>query len=412
MTRKTKIAFWVLSLLLVASLSLACFLFFKNISDANQSENVVSLLSSDHEEEIKEKQNEIALLTKEKEELNQKIGEYEKEIALFNQKDDLYASLDKQIEETKLLLADAEKQIDQLNEDLARLTGVVNIDMNAQRDLIGQIETLLEKERPKKITMVDIDTPENLEKPEEEREKKAVESEAKVALYYRDIERGYTYSYHAEDIFDSASVIKLPLALSYLEIAEEKGWDFSEVYSFDPEAEKIPEGSGVIRNEKEKKDYSHLELFDYMLRYSDNVAFTVLKDAYSYQPLSSFCYANGLRSMTQNGLSFLSASDAGKILLHTYNFFGTNEKYGELVKNAMSGSTQTVMIGFGVSPKKIAHKYGWDTDAYHDAAIVFDEHPYILVFMSDLQQGGNEVNAYIQKLARLIDRFHSNFYHS
>ena len=73
-------------------------------------------------------------------------------------------------------------------------------------------------------------------------------------------------------------------------------------------------------------------------------------------------------------------------------------------------SIHTVMIGYGVSPKKIAHKYGWDTNAYHDMAIVYDEHPYVLVFMSNMDQGGSQVNAYIQKVVSLIDDFHENFY--
>ena len=43
-------------------------------------------------------------------------------------------------------------------------------------------------------------------------------------------------------------------------------------------------------------------------------------------------------------------------------------------------------------------------------AIVYDEHPYLLVIMTDMDAGGNEANSYIQKLASLVDGIHGNFY--
>ena len=59
---------------------------------------------------------------------------------------------------------------------------------------------------------------------------------------------------------------------------------------------------------------------------------------------------------------------------------------------------------------RCAHKYGWDEDSYHDMAIVYDEHPYILVIMSDLDAGGTEENKYIRDIARSIHSIHKNFY--
>ncbi|MBQ4065947.1 MAG: serine hydrolase, partial [Clostridia bacterium] len=93
-----------------------------------------------------------------------------------------------------------------------------------------------------------------------------------------------------------------------------------------------------------------------------------------------------------------------------YRFTESSAAYASFMKETMMSSAHTITIGYGVSPKKIAHKYGWDTDAYHDMAIVYDEHPYVLVVMSDMDAGGEAVNQYVQKVVRLLDDLHENFY--
>jgi hypothetical protein len=82
------------------------------------------------------------------------------------------------------------------------------------------------------------------------------------------------------------------------------------------------------------------------------------------------------------------------------------------MKETMMKSTHIVMIPYAVSPTPCAHKYGWDEDAYHDMAIVYDEHPYILVVMTDLDDGGSEENSYIRSIVRSIQSIHKNFYSS
>jgi hypothetical protein len=60
----------------------------------------------------------------------------------------------------------------------------------------------------------------------------------------------------------------------------------------------------------------------------------------------------------------------------------------------------------------VAHKYGWDTGAYHDMGIVFDKNPYVVVILTDLDSGGTEVDDYIRSVLKLIDKLHENFYKS
>jgi hypothetical protein len=143
--------------------------------------------------------------------------------------------------------------------------------------------------------------------------------------------------------------------------------------------------------------------------YSDNIAFAELRSMFGYTEYYNIARALGVRGYSR-GFMQLSADDCGKFMESIYTFTEENEKYGPLMKNAMMKSNYAVLIPYGVSPTPTAHKYGWDEDAYHDMAIVYNAHPYILVIMTDLDQGGNEVNAYIHSIVRSVNTIHKNFY--
>jgi len=235
--------------------------------------------------------------------LKSEMADMEKLIDLFDKKDELYAEMNNRLRDHQQKLAEAEIEIARLNADLEKLTVVCNIDMNAQRLLLDELENLL-KNPPQKSTQVPIEpesetvtssggTAESTA--ETEPVYQTVLSDASISLYYRDLENGFTYSYNADAVYDSASLIKLPLALSLLQPTDGTDYDFSEIFTFDPEEidETITEGSGEIKKIKEKTDFTYLQLFEYMIRYSDNVAFSAIKDKYSYTPLRNWCSVKG-----------------------------------------------------------------------------------------------------------------------
>ena len=53
----------------------------------------------------------------------------------------------------------------------------------------------------------------------------------------------------------------------------------------------------------------------------------------------------------------------------------------------MEKSDQGFMIADYYPDISVPHKYGWDIDSFCDAAIVYDEHPYILVILTDYSDG-------------------------
>lgn len=105
-----------------------------------------------------------------------------------------------------------------------------------------------------------------------------------------------------------------------------------------------------------------------------------------------------------------TASDLALIMKRLYTFAESGAEYAPLVKHAMSEAAHNVMICGGISGKTVLHQHGWSEGAYHDMALVYDEHPYVLVITTDLDEGGDTINSYVQRIAELIDGIHESFY--
>jgi hypothetical protein len=151
------------------------------------------------------------------------------------------------------------------------------------------------------------------------------------------------------------------------------------------------------------------ELIEYTLRYSDNIAFKEIRDLWGYTYFYNTVGALGLKG-SSSGFMQLTAEDCVVFLKALYEYFDTESEYANLMRDNMVISAHTVIIPCCYQTGTVAHKYGWDIDAYHDMAIVFDEHPYILVIMSDLDTGGEVVNSYLRRLVDLTKRIHASAY--
>ncbi len=268
-----------------------------------------------------------------------------------------------------------------------------------------------------------------------------------ISLYYEDLATGYHYGYNENAIYDCASVIKAPYVMSILRAvsADEKAYIDAKAATgevperIDTDEDGIPdttvieysdpiynlydavtyerktmwaEGSGKIKDMEDGTEVTYLDFAKYTLEYSDNVGFTQLKKRFGYS--SYYALTRELKAnSTLAGGNSMSAADAGKLFKAIYEFIEDDELYGQIMYDSMLKSNHTVIIPYGVSPTKALHKYGWDNGAYHDAAIVLHaDKPYVLAVFTDLEEGGNAVNAYLQNIVRMLNNLHKGFYQS
>ena len=348
--------------------------------------------------------------------------------------------------------AEYETKIAQYRETIAALEAMNREDFSEKTAHIKRLMELLLKEAP----MIPPKEEETEHTQSDAAETEDAETEPEeiyptLAVYYEDLVTGYSFTYNENEVMYSASLIKAPYLYAVIrEIddfetnkhdfaadgtplydeegvplfegehpnydengkirysEDERKYDLDEVWTYDPET-MFEEGSGKIQYESKGFTLTIRELIEYTLLYSDNVAFRQLRERFGMNSFYALVGRLGIKG-TKSGFMQLSSADCAAVLRDLYAYIETDAPWAIFLRDTMTRSMHTVMIPAAVSPTPCAHKYGWDTESYHDMAIVFDTHPYIMVVMTNLDMGGETVNAYIRALVKECAAIHAATY--
>lgn len=464
--RKNGTALFVMALILalVLFISAALGVICLKLTESNRQQSAElsekKQLLTEYQQIIEEQQTLIAENQTRMDELTEQTNAFRQEIESLTEMIEKLS--DEKLAESEILAqykSQLEKLQNQLSEKEAELSNNLTLLENYQKlvennysyqsDKITALFEIMEQDVPLKAK-------EDTEPVETEEEQAAEErtqemEKAALAYYYYDLSTGYTIAYNEKEVMYSASLIKAPYIYCILEeIAEfeenkrqfsanneklydeegnplfegehpnldkdgniiylpgEEKYDLSRQWTYDADA-MFKEGSGEIQFMENGTVMTYRELVEYALLYSDNVAFAELRKLYGMDSFNQKVRELGIEG-TAYGFMQLTAEDCGKFMTEIYHFFETRSEYALLMRDCMTRSKHTVMIVSALYGKTVAHKYGWDIGAYHDMAVVLDEHPYVLVIMTDLENGGQDANAFIQKIAKLTDEIHNSHY--
>jgi beta-lactamase class A len=209
-----------------------------------------------------------------------------------------------------------------------------------------------------------------------------------VAVYFKDIDSGLEYIYNGGQTFYMASLNKAPYALYLYHLVDigqiTLGDTFYVTYGG---VNGGAEESGRIQSDPTlPRDYTLEELIYYLLRYSDTGAMRVLLQHFSAAGFAEFAgHTIGIPNTTrlQALLSGrIDAVDAGLYLNALFNYMENGAHGAELKEHMLNASYKMIR-----SEHPVAHKYGWDKNAYHDMAVVYAEHPYMLAILTGKSNG-------------------------
>ncbi len=331
------------------------------------------------------------------------------------------ADLERLCEELQDKINKKQTELDLIKQSIEDISKNLDINIKDQLKIYTDLANLLANPLPIERTVEVTDEEGNTTQ-------ELIQVNPQVALYYEDIDAGYTYSFNSDTVLDPASMIKAPFILSLLIAASEEEKAIAELREkADPdkpfeEPERVYDmtkkityskkeyyqsGTGEIVDSEDGTEYTYLELFYHVLECSDNVAYAVLRKEYGSVLFSKFVVNNKLSSLLQPG-NTMSTYDAVKIMKLIYEFTESDAYYAAFMKDAMLTSKHSVMIASSVSPYECAHKYGWDTDSYCDMGIIYAERPYALAIMTNYDSGGREVNTYVQSIIKKINALHKN----
>lgn len=251
-----------------------------------------------------------------------------------------------------------------------------------------------------------------------------------LSFAYYDIDSGEEIKYNSDEIRYSASLIKAPYIYSVLcEIEEfeknkkefdedgniiyldgEEKYNLSEKWVYNS-ATMLEEGSGEIMEKEDGFELTWKELIDYALLYSDNIAFAQLRQRFGYKYFYEKMAEIGVTGVNRDFMD-LYADDCVKFLIKLDEYFESGSEYAEHMKDCMTKSKHLEMICAHYDEGEAAHKYGWDIGAFHDMALILDEHPYIIVIMTDYEDGGKEPTDFIGDVTELVKQIHAEKYPS
>lgn len=254
------------------------------------------------------------------------------------------------------------------------------------RELQTELETYIEKKRKEQVV-------------------------SQVSLYFRDLHDGPTLGIREEELFTPASLLKTPLMLTYLRLAEDNESLLN--------TKLIHEGSMPIAQQIAPKEtivpdvpYKVEDLMRRMIVYSDNQSYFVLLE-YLHNKFSSrdellaTLHDLGIIDPTSDIEETVTVRGYASIFRLLYNASYLSQSMSEFALSLLSGSDWKEGIVAGL-PKDIAvaHKFGERSDEsssdkqLHDCGIVyFPGNPYLLCVMTR----GTDMNALSGVIAKMSE---------
>lgn len=227
-------------------------------------------------------------------------------------------------------------------------------------------------------------------------------------VFYCDLEfNGYIAS-GCDVKFKTASTSKLPYIKYLATLIDSGDADPTEMLLYS--ADLYDSGSGILKSYASGGYYSVATLMDYVLRYSDNIAYKMLFGRFGLGKFSESLSELGVEFETYNGYGNCTAAEMGAMLYDVALYDG---KTTEAMKDAGCNASYNRQIGAELTEYPVLQKYGAikpGNVAYHDIAIVYAPHPYILVIYTTIDYESANKDAPFRTIARMVDNINSALY--
>jgi beta-lactamase class A len=210
---------------------------------------------------------------------------------------------------------------------------------------------------------------------------------SEVTVYFRRLNDGAWFAVNPNQTYNPASMIKVPIMMTFLREAEKTSGLLDRKVHFDGHNSSYKQNIGNTRL-RENRDYTIRTLLEYMIQFSDNDA-TVLLQAYLNQSLFNKLFTDlNIPVPDFSSEYFITASDMSKFFRALYNGTYLSEEGSEYALGLLTRSTYSDGIVAGIGePMVIAHKFGervmGNTAQLHEFGIVYcGNQPYLIGIMT------------------------------
>lgn len=215
---------------------------------------------------------------------------------------------------------------------------------------------------------------------------------SRVSVYFRDLKQGHWYGINELDVFEPASLVKVPLMMLYFKIAERHPGLLREELAFQGVHDlNRSRAFNSSENIVPGRVYTVEELIHNMIVHSDNNAYSLLRRKLDPRLLDKMLAELGISAKYLEGEDRMPLKAYAAFFRVLYNATYLNRDYSEKALSILKDVTFSEGIEAGLPPgTKFANKFGersTGTDApvrqLHDCGIVYHpQHPYLLCIMT------------------------------
>lgn len=246
-------------------------------------------------------------------------------------------------------------------------------------------------------------------------QKTSTKEVSKVSIYFRDLQYGPTLGIGEYEKFSPASLLKLPLLLTYLRYSERNAGFLDRRIKAPPInvslSQSFPPKNGVV----EGKEYSISEMLMYMIKYSDNASYYTLLDylkeiSPEKDLLKEIFVDLGILDPQTFEDDTISVKSYSSIFVQLYHSsFFDNRELSEEALTFLADTDFTSGIVAGVPEGiEVAHKFGerpnleGGLNQFHDCGIVYyPGNPYLLCVMTR-GQDMSKLTGVISEVSKMV----------
>jgi len=237
----------------------------------------------------------------------------------------------------------------------------------------------------------------------------------KVSVFFRDLTSKKWVGINQNENYAPASLLKLPLLITYFKLLEIQPTLFSEKYVFKKDPGSHAQDFEPEIQLEEGKEYTVEELLRRMIVYSDNDAMLFLGEIMDPDFLKKVFSDTGIsvRVDEKNEKDFVSPQTYSNILRMLYNSSYLTRQGSENILEMLdktnfrdglvAGVPSETLVSHKFGERKIINKSASSTiNELHDCGIIYyPEHPYILCIMTT-GDNFNNLKEIIKKASALV----------
>lgn len=231
------------------------------------------------------------------------------------------------------------------------------------------------------------------------------ELEGDSGLHIKFIRSNQEYKFNENKQFWAASVIKIPIALTFFKKIEPTNTNLGERLTISDE--NYVGGSGITKLLDKGLELTYKDLITLMLVVSDNTATNQVIDFIGWKSVKSYMKELGLSNTTLKhkmmiktgkGPNLTTPLDMGSLLEKMYRkeLPGSNE----ILKIMQEQLDRTRIPLYIPNDIKISYKNGSLPEALHEVGIVYSRNPFIFCFFSDNQKDKRRTNETLSNCAK------------